>query len=165
MTPKMRRVRLLKSAKIMAALLGIAVGIMAWPQATLFAQAASNTTLTSAADATAEWTLDRAAITVGDPVALTLTVHHPAGTQALLPPLDATWGDFDVLNQSPVTMDANPDGSLTTRQTIAATLFAPGSFTTPPLVITLSDTRGSPKPGSCRAGGSGGSIRTDRRRE
>lgn len=87
-------------------------------------------------------TPDRDAITVGDPVQLTVAVTHPAGTQAIMPQLEQTWGDFIVRDQSPVTTQAQGDGTLITSQTLDVRLFAPGAFQTPPLAIILADANG-----------------------
>ncbi|MCZ7672740.1 MAG: hypothetical protein M5U34_39290 [Chloroflexi bacterium] len=55
-------------------------------------------------------------VTVGDPVELTVTVTHPAGTQVLMPALEANWGDFVVRSQSPVNTVDNGDGTATSTQ-------------------------------------------------
>ncbi len=144
MMQKTRRWRL--PAFIAAAVLAVAMlGIR--PASVALAQddAATNV-LPNATDVSVQWTMAQAEkpeITVGDPLALTLTVNHPAGTQALLPQLDATWGDFELSSQSPVAVTENADGSLTTAQTLEVTLFAPGLYATPPLAITLSDGDGN----------------------
>ena len=80
--------------------------------------------------------------TVGDPLELTVQVTHPAGTQVILPQLAQTWGDLEVREQRPAQTTPNDDGTLTTAQTIVATLFAPGDFQTPPLAVTVSDAAG-----------------------
>lgn len=98
--------------------------------------------LPTAADVTAVLAAPTGAFTVGDPVELTLRVTHPAGTQVILPRLEQTWGDFEVREQQPAQTTANGDGTLTTEQTIVATLFAPGDFTTPQLALTVSDAAG-----------------------
>lgn len=81
-------------------------------------------------------------LTVGDPVMLKLSVTHPSGYQVLMPKLDANWGEFLIQSQSAGTIVSNPDGSETTTQLIDARLFSPGTFTTPPLDITISDGNG-----------------------
>ncbi len=91
---------------------------------------------------TAKLTPDRTEMTVGDPVTLTLEVTHPAGQQVLIPKLPAAWGQFEVQAQPPAETIANPDGTETTRQQIIVTLFAPGTFATPPLPLTLADSAG-----------------------
>jgi hypothetical protein len=81
-------------------------------------------------------------LTVGDPVEITLSVIHPADQQVILPQLDAKWGDFLVYAQSPPSTISNNDGTETTSQVIDVRLFTPGSYTTPPLNITISDSNG-----------------------
>jgi hypothetical protein len=85
---------------------------------------------------------EAAEITVGDPVRLVLEVTHPAGSVVLLPQLEAEWGDLNVYGQSPPTTETHDDGTATTRQEIDARLFAPGTFSTPPLAVTVSDSGG-----------------------
>lgn len=91
---------------------------------------------------TASLTAPDAPITVGDIVELTLEVRHPAGTVAIVPPLPEQWGDLEVRSQAPVTVDQEGD-TLISRQIIAATLFAPGDFVTPPLTVALTDGGGN----------------------
>lgn len=93
-------------------------------------------------DVSVVFTAGKSELTVGDPVALTLEVKHPAGYQVIIPKLEQTWGDFEVRSQSQPETAPNDDGSETTRETIEVTLFAPGSFQTPALPITIGDTAG-----------------------
>ncbi len=75
-------------------------------------------------------------LTVGDQVKLRLEVIHPTNSQVVLPQLETQWGEFEVLDQTaPETID-NEDGTATTGKDIVVTLFQPGSFQTPPLVVT-----------------------------
>ena len=94
------------------------------------------------APATAALSFDAAEFTVGDPIQLTLSVTHPAGFQILPPQLESNWGEFLVHSQSAASTVSNPDGTETTSQVIDARLFAPGTFTTPPMPITVSDPSG-----------------------
>jgi hypothetical protein len=80
--------------------------------------------------------------TVGDPIQLTLSVTHPDDYTVILPELGASWGDAVVRSQSPATTVSNADGTETTSQVIDLRVFAPGTFTTPPLGITISDSQG-----------------------
>jgi hypothetical protein len=57
----------------------------------------------------------------------------------ILPELESDWGEFIVRSQSPATTVNNDDGTKTTTQMIDARLFAPGTYNTPPLAITISD--------------------------
>lgn len=81
-------------------------------------------------------------LTVGDPIQLTLTVIHPPDYHVILPQLEAKWGEFTVASQSAGTTVSNPDGTASTSQMIDARLFAPGTFTTPSLPISISDSSG-----------------------
>ena len=82
-------------------------------------------------------TADRATLTVGDLVTLTLEVTHPAGHVVTVPRLGPDWGPFEVSSQSPVQTDSDAGGTETTRQRIEVTLFAPGTFETPELPISV----------------------------
>ena len=92
--------------------------------------------------ATAAITANQAAVTVGDPIQLTIAVTHPTGAQAIFPTLAANWGDFIVRSQSPVTAIASADGTTTSTQLVDVRLFAPGAYQTPPLTITIADAAG-----------------------
>jgi hypothetical protein len=84
-------------------------------------------------------------LTVGDPVLLTLTVTHPDGYRVIPPDLLALeegWGDFVVSSQAPAQTVANGDGTSTTTIVIDARLFAPGEYSTPPLVVSVTDGAG-----------------------
>ncbi len=92
---------------------------------------------------TARLIADEAPLTVGDPAELTLEVTHPAGYQVFVPEMIGPWGEFEIRSQSPKTTESNADGSETTRQIIKAVLFAPGTYQSPALPITLSDANGN----------------------
>ncbi|MEZ4768850.1 MAG: hypothetical protein R2844_10555 [Caldilineales bacterium] len=85
--------------------------------------------------------------TVGDRIPVTVAVTHPAGYYVVMPtlPTDQPWGDFTVAGQTqPVTVASQDgDGSETTSVVIDARLFKPGSFTTPPVEIAVTDGAGS----------------------
>ena len=86
---------------------------------------------------------DRSELTVGDVATLTLTVTHPAGHRVMQPRLDRRWGEFEVRAVSrPTTSSVGGDLESTT-QTIDVTLFAPGSFDTPELPVTVRDDLGN----------------------
>ena len=96
-----------------------------------------------AADVTARLITGDTPLTVGDPAELTLEVTHPAGYQVFVLEMIGPWGEFEIQGQSPKTTESNADGSETTRQTIDAVLFAPGTYRSPALAITLSDANGN----------------------
>ena len=61
----------------------------------------------------------------------------------VVPRLGPEWGSFEVLSQTPAQTVSNGDGSETTRQRLRVTLFAPGTFDTPPLPISVRNPDGS----------------------
>ena len=82
-------------------------------------------------------TADRATLTVGELLTLTLEVTHPADHVVVVPRLGPEWGPFEVVSQTPAQMDSNADGTETTSQRMVVTLFAPGTFETPDLSISV----------------------------
>ena len=82
-------------------------------------------------------TADRAALTVGELVTLTLEVTHPSDHVVVVPRLIPEWGPFEVLSQTPAQTYSNADGTETTSQRMEVTLFAPGTFETPDLSISV----------------------------
>ena len=83
------------------------------------------------------FTADRAELTVGDIVTLTLEVTHSAEQVVVLPRLGAKWGSFEVRSQTPARTVSNGDGTETTRQHLRVTIFAPGTFETPDLPVSV----------------------------
>lgn len=75
-------------------------------------------------------------LTVGDRIILRLEVNHPAGSRVELPKLDKQWEKFEVLDQSLPQDTSGSGGLVTTGQDIAVTLFEPGQYQTPALVVT-----------------------------
>lgn len=90
----------------------------------------------------AELTIPTGEWTVGDPLPLTLTIHHPAHTFVVLPELGEQWGDFVIAGHSQPQTITNEDGSQTTVAQIDARLFSPGDFQTPPLSVEVADQSG-----------------------
>ena len=82
-------------------------------------------------------TADKEELTVGEVVSLMLNVTYPEGYQVILPRLPREWGDFEVRDQSPSSTSSGGDGSETISQTIEVTLFAPGTYETPKLAVTV----------------------------
>ncbi len=80
---------------------------------------------------------------VGDRIQVALIVTHPNDHQVISPQIDETWGNFTVVSQSPLETSRNNDGFAITRQLIDVRLFAPGSYTTPPLAVRVSDSTGN----------------------
>ena len=81
-------------------------------------------------------------LTVGDPIALTLSVTHPADHHVIAPELEANWGDFIIQNISAPQTSDNGDGTITTNLVVDARLFTPGAFSTPPLTVKIADGAG-----------------------
>ena len=81
-------------------------------------------------------------LTVGDPIALNLSVTHPADHHVIAPELEASWGEFVIKDVSAPQTTDNGDGTVTTNLVIDARLFAPGTFTTPPLTVKIADDAG-----------------------
>ncbi|UCG22880.1 MAG: hypothetical protein JSW55_11955 [Chloroflexota bacterium] len=81
-------------------------------------------------------------LTVGDPIAMTLSVTHPADHHVIAPELETSWGDFTVQNISAPQTTASDDGTVTTELVVDARLFAPGAFSTPPLAVKIADDAG-----------------------
>ena len=90
----------------------------------------------------ARLTADRKELTVGDRASLTLEVTYPAGHQVILPRLPANWEAFEVRDQSPSETTANDDGTETITKVFEIALFAPGTFVTPDLEISVRDPAG-----------------------
>jgi hypothetical protein len=53
-----------------------------------------------------------------------------------LPQLEPEWGQFEVVDQTPPETVNHENGTATTGRDIVVTLFAPGQYETPPLVVT-----------------------------
>jgi hypothetical protein len=87
----------------------------------------------------ARLTLPEGQLTVGDPIELNLSVTHPEGYQVIMPQLETQWGDFVVRSQSAPKTISNGNGTETTSQVIDLRLFAPGSYSTLPLAVTVTD--------------------------
>ena len=83
------------------------------------------------------FTADRPTLTVGDIVTLTLEVTHPADHVAVVPRIGPEWGPFEVISQTMAQTDSNADGTETTSQRMEVTIFAPGTFDTPDLSLTV----------------------------
>jgi hypothetical protein len=81
--------------------------------------------------------------TVGDVIALSLQVRHPAGWRVIIPALEGQWGDFEIRSQGVPQIRDNNDGTETTVQPLEVALYAPGDHATPPLEITVVDPNGT----------------------
>ncbi len=75
-------------------------------------------------------------LTVGDQIRLRLEVKHPDETTVLLPQVEPEWELFEVVDQTPPETVQNDDGTATTGKEIVVTLFEPGQYHTPRIVVT-----------------------------
>jgi hypothetical protein len=73
---------------------------------------------------------------VGDRITLRLEVTHPLNSQVELPEVVEQWGPFEVLEQTEPEIVDNNDGTATSGKDIIVTVFEPGEFQTPSLVVT-----------------------------
>ncbi len=83
------------------------------------------------------------ALTVGDQITLRLETTHPADSRVVLPQLEEQWQAFEVISQSPPEIVDNGDGTATTGKDIVVTLFRPGQYQTPKLIVTHRQADGS----------------------
>ncbi|HMQ50922.1 MAG TPA: hypothetical protein PKD98_02415 [Anaerolineae bacterium] len=85
-----------------------------------------------------------AAIHVGDPITLRLEVRHPADSQVELPSLEGleTWGDFEVISETPVDVSLHGENVAVTRRDYVVTVFETGQFQTPRLDVTHTKANG-----------------------
>jgi len=75
-------------------------------------------------------------LTVGDQLTLRLDVVHPVNSRIALPQVDRDWGSFQVIDQTaPETTDQG-NGTAITHKDIIVTIFQPGIYKTPSLVVT-----------------------------
>ena len=119
--------------------LGFRVWVL-WAVAATFAAAVPSVALAQDASHSGvriSLTADRATLTVGELVTLTLEVTHPSDHVVVVPRLGPEWGPFEVLSQTPAQTYSNADGTETTSQRMEVTLFAPGTFETPDLSISV----------------------------
>ena len=111
-----------------------------WAVALVLTLGVSGTILAQAtphSDIRISLTADQPELTVGDLVTLVLEVTHPADLAVTLPRLGAEWGVFEVLSQTPAQTIVNGDGTKTTGQYISVMIFAPGTFETPDLPMSV----------------------------
>jgi len=86
--------------------------------------------------------LEGSGFTVGDIIPITLKVSHPAGYRVIPLQLEDGWGELEIRDISPPQVTAASDCSEMTTQTIGVTIWSPGEYSTPELLIKVSDTSG-----------------------
>lgn len=79
---------------------------------------------------------DEKPFTVGDHITLRLEVIHPADSRVTLPNIPEEWEAFEVIGQTETVTVNNNDGTATTGKDIIVSLFEPGSYQTPRVVVT-----------------------------
>jgi hypothetical protein len=82
-------------------------------------------------------------LTVGDRITLRLEVKHPSNSKVELPHLDEEWGNFEVIEQTGARTVSQGDGTSVTGQDIVVSLFEPGQYETPRLLVTHQKEDGS----------------------
>ena len=80
---------------------------------------------------------DSKELTVGDLVTLSLLVSHPEDSTVVVPRLDREWGPFEVQAQTSVQIVSLAGGIRTVAKQFRVTLFAPGTFETPELPVSI----------------------------
>ena len=76
-------------------------------------------------------------LTVGDIVTLSLIISHPEHSTAVIPRLEREWGPFEIRAQTSVQTVSQGDGVRTVAKQFQVTLFAPGTFETPHLPVSI----------------------------
>ena len=74
---------------------------------------------------------------MGDLVTLSLIVSHPAEFTVVIPRLERDWGSFEVQAQTSVQTVSVADGIRTVAKQFRVTLFAPGTFETPDIPVSV----------------------------
>ena len=80
---------------------------------------------------------DASELTVGDLVTISLIVSHPAEFTVVIPRLERDWGSFEVQAQTSVQTVSLTDGVRTVAKQFRVTLFAPGTFETPDIPVSV----------------------------
>ena len=86
---------------------------------------------------------DSSDLTVGDLVTISLIVSHPEDFTVVIPRLEREWGPFEVQAQTSVQTVSLTDGVRTVAKQFRVTLFAPGTFETPDIPVSVRGPDGS----------------------
>ncbi len=81
-------------------------------------------------------------LTIGDQLTMRLEVIHTSEARVALPQVDKEWGAFRVIEQTAPESVKRNDGTAITRKDIKVTVFRPGTYKTPSLVVTHRDPTG-----------------------
>ncbi len=80
---------------------------------------------------------DSSELTVGDPATISLIVSHPEDFTVFIPRLERDWGPFEIQAQTSVQTVSLADGVRTVAKQFRVTLFAPGTFETPDIPVSV----------------------------
>ena len=80
---------------------------------------------------------DPAELTVGYLVTISLIVSHPEDFTVVIPKLEREWGSFEIQAQTSVQTVSLTDGVRTVAKQFRVTLFAPGTYETPEIHISV----------------------------
>ena len=80
---------------------------------------------------------DSSELTVGDLVTISLIVSHPEDFTVVIPKLGQEWGSFEVQAQTSVQTVSVADGIRTVAKQFRVTLFVPGTFETPEILVSV----------------------------
>ena len=80
---------------------------------------------------------DPTELTVGDLATISLIVSHPEDFNVVIPRLERKWGPFEVQAQTSVQTVSVADGVRTVAKQFRVTLFAPGTFETPDIPVSV----------------------------
>ena len=80
---------------------------------------------------------DSSELTVGDPATISLIVSHPEDFTVFIPRLERGWGPFEIQAQTSVQTVSLADGVRTVAKQFRVTLFAPGTFETPDIPVSV----------------------------
>ena len=83
--------------------------------------------------------------TVGDVIPLQLRVVHAPDLSVTLPELPASWGPFEVSEQSLAEPVGAADGTVTSILCVSAILWSPGEYETPPTTVLIRGSEGPDK--------------------
>ena len=94
-------------------------------------------------DVRVSFTADRSELTVGEAATLSLVVSHSRDLAVVVPRVEREWGPFEVQAQTSVQTVSVEDGVRTIAKQFRVALFAPGTFETPSLPISVRSPDGS----------------------
>ena len=80
---------------------------------------------------------DSSELTVGDPATISLIVSHPEDFTVFIPRLERDWAPFEIQAQTSVQTVSLADGVRTVAKQFRVTLFAPGTFETPDIPVSV----------------------------